>query len=266
TFVVVAAAIAAITILVPLPMREPLGPPRERPPGRALAAVGAELRSFVRGAFRAFTGSRDAFLAIPLALLPMGAYALSFSLQSNVAVEIGLSDRQIGTLGLLSTLLSGGFCVLGGHLSDRFGRRRTLAIFIAATALPTLALALVLNHHGWVMPVDPTAAGRPVAPGGLVLWFWLLVLAYAVTQGLMYGVGTAIFMDVTTPAVAATQFTAYMALTNAVFAYSSTWQGHAIDAWGYPATLGVDAAFGMVSLLVLRFMGPTRLERRRVEP
>lgn len=266
TFLVVAAAITAITILVPLPMREPPGPPRERPPGRLLAAVGAELRTFVRGAFRAFTGSRDALVAIPLALLPMGAYALSFSLQTNVGVEIGLSDRQIGTLGLLSTLISGGFCVLGGHLSDRFGRRRTLAIFIAATALPTLALALVLNHHGWILPVDPSAAGRPAAPESLVRWFWFLVLSYAVTQGLMYGVGTAIFMDVTTPAVAATQFTAYMALTNAVFAYSSTWQGHAIDAWGYPATLAVDAAFGMVSLLVLRFMGPTRLERRRAEP
>jgi D-beta-D-heptose 7-phosphate kinase/D-beta-D-heptose 1-phosphate adenosyltransferase len=70
--------------------------------------------------------------------------------------------------------------------------------------------------------------------------------------------GTAIFMDVTTPAVAATQFTAYMAMTNIVSSYTSTWQGHAITAWGYPATLWTDAAFGMVCLTILPLMGATR--------
>ena len=74
----------------------------------------------------------------------------------------------------------------------------------------------------------------------------------------MYGVGTAIFMDVTTPRVAASQFTAYMALTNVVYSYSSTWQGHATARWGYPVTLVLDGAFGLVCLLILPFMGALR--------
>jgi PAT family beta-lactamase induction signal transducer AmpG len=258
SFLVVAGAVALVTVLVPLPMREPPGVPRLRAAGSRAAAVAAEIGAFLRDALRAFTGSRAAMAAIPLALLPMGAYALSFSLQSNIAVEIGLDDREIGTLGMIGTLLAAASCVLGGWLSDRFGRRRTLAIFIVATGVPSVLLALVMQQAGWVMPVDPLTAGRAPAPDALVRWFWILVIGYSVAQGLMYGVGTAIFMDVTTPAVAATQFTAYMAMTNIVSSYTSTWQGHAITAWGYPATLWTDAAFGMVCLTILPLMGATR--------
>jgi len=105
------------------------------------------------------------------------------------------------------------------------------------------------------------APGRPPVPHDLVVTFWAMTLAYAVFQGLMYGVGTAIYMDVTTPSVAATQFTAYMALCNLVYSYTSNWQGHALIRWGYPATLTLDAAFGLVSLVLLPFMGRGRKAR-----
>jgi PAT family beta-lactamase induction signal transducer AmpG len=258
TFFFVAGAIALVTLLVPGPMREAAGPPRAPRTGPPLAAIGKEMARFARDAGRAFVGSRPAFVAIFLALLPMGAYALSLSLQSNLAVEMGLSDSQIGLLGICSTVLSASFCVLGGWLSDRFGRRRTLALFIAGTTIPTFAMALAMQRFGWVLPVSPTAPDRPPVPADLVATFWALTLGYAVFQGLMYGTGTAIYMDVTTPAVAATQFTAYMALCNVVYAYSSTWQGHALTRWGYPATLALDGAFGLVSILLLPFMGRPR--------
>jgi PAT family beta-lactamase induction signal transducer AmpG len=258
TFFFVAGVIALVTFLVPGPMREDSGPPRAPRPGAPLAAIGKEMGRFVRDAGRAFVGSRAAFLAIFLALLPMGAYALGLALLSNLAVELGLSDSQIGLLQICIAALSATFCVLGGWLSDRFGRRRTLALFIAGTTIPTFAMALAMQHFGWVLPVSPTAPDRPPVPADLVKAFWALTLVYAVFQGLMYGVGTAIYMDVTTPAVAATQFTAYMALCNLVYSYSSTWQGHALTRWGYPATLALDGAFGLVSILLLPFMGTPR--------
>jgi PAT family beta-lactamase induction signal transducer AmpG len=258
TFLFVAGMIALVTLLVPVPMREPAGPARAAILGSRLKAVTKELGRFVRDTARAFVGSRAATIAIFLALLPMGAYALSLSLQSNLAVELGLDDRKIGFLGLASTALSSTFCILGGWLSDRYGRRRTLAIFIAGTTVPTLAMAAAMHHFHWILPVSPLAPGRPVPSHELVQLFWGLVLAYAVFQGLMYGVGTAIYMDVTTPAVAATQFTAYMALCNIVYSYTSTWQGHALVRWGYPATLTLDAVFGLVSIALLPFMGRLR--------
>ena len=258
TFLFVAGAIALVTILVPLPMREAPGPPRAWAQGSRAIAIGKELASFVRSTGAAFLGSRPAFVAIFLALLPMGAYALSLALQSNLAVDLGLDDQHVGMLGMASTILSAGFCILGGWLSDRFGRRRTLAVFIAGTTIPTIALALAMQHFGWILPVNQLDPNRAVPPEALVSIFWGLVLAYAVFQGLMYGVGTAIYMDVTTPAVAATQFTAYMALCNIVYSYSSTWQGHALQQWGYPATLALDAAFGLLCLLLLPLMGRRR--------
>jgi len=258
SFLLVAGAIAAVTILVPLGMTEPARAERVRAQGAWFRAVGAELKDFAKGTIAAFRGTRAASLAIVLALLPMGAYTLSLSLQSNLAVELGLTDRQIGTLGFLSTALAALFCILGGWLSDRYGRRRTLAIFIAGTTVPVFILATQLQRFGWIMPVNPALPNRPLAGPELVVIFWGLTIAYSVFQGLMYGVGTAIFMDVTTPRVAASQFTAYMALTNVVYSYSSTWQGHATARWGYPVTLALDGAFGLVCLLILPFMGALR--------
>jgi PAT family beta-lactamase induction signal transducer AmpG len=258
TFLFVAAAIALVTLLVPLPMREAPGPPRAWGEGSRAVAVGRELKRFVRDAGAAFLGSRAAFVAIFLALLPMGAYALSLSLQANLAVDLGLDDRHVGLLGFASTILSAGFCILGGWLSDRFGRRRTLALFIAGTTIPTFALALVMQRFGWILPVNQLDPNRAVPPEALVSIFWGLTLSYSVFQGLMYGVGTAIYMDVTTRAVAATQFTAYMALCNIVYSYSSTWQGNALQRWGYPATLTIDAIIGLVCLLLLPLMGRKR--------
>jgi PAT family beta-lactamase induction signal transducer AmpG len=255
TFVFVAGLIALVTLLVPFPMREAPGP--ERPPSglSRLRTVAREIGVFVRGTGRAFLGSRAATIAIALALLPMGAYALSLPLQSNLAVELGLDDRRIGYLGLASSALGAVCCIFGGWLSDRFGRRRTLALFIAGTTLPTFAMGIAMAHYGWILPVSPQAPNRPIPAHELVTLFWSFTLVYAVFNGLMYGVGTAIFMDVTTPAVAATQFTAYMALCNLCYSYSAMWQGITLVRWGYPATLTIDGLLGLTCLALLPFMG-----------
>jgi len=57
-----------------------------------------------------------------------------------------------------------------------------------------------------------------------------------------------------TPRVAATQFTAYMALMNVSIGYSATGQGWAVEHWGYPLTLTADALFSLVCLACLPFM------------
>lgn len=258
TFFVVAAWILSVTLLIALPMREPKGPPREPVVGSKLAAIGDQLADFVVQTWRAFTGSRSAAFAVVFALLPAGAYSLGLALQSNLAVELGLSDPQFATLQLWSTVLSGGFCVLGGWLSDRFGRRLMLGLFIAGTVVPTLTLAAFMNAHRWILPVALDAPNRPVPAAELVSAFWAMSIVAAIFQGLRYGSGTAIYMDVTTPRVAATQFTAYMALSNFAISYSARWQGIAIERWGYPTTLLLDSAAGLVCLAVLPFLRPVR--------
>jgi MFS transporter, PAT family, beta-lactamase induction signal transducer AmpG len=254
TFYFVAASILAVTVFIVLPMKEPIVE-RAQAAGPKFAAAAAEMRAFAVDAFRSFVGRRGAFAGLFFNLLPPGAMCLGLSLQSNLAVELGLSDDKVAWLNLWSTVINAGFCVLGGWLSDRYGRRRMLFLFIAGTVLPVIYLMLELQHHGWVMPVDPNAANRPAVPPELVMALWIATLAYNVFNGLMYGTRSAIMMDVTNPRVAATQFTAYMALANLAIAFSAGWQGIAAETLGYPKTLLIDVIFGLACLLLLPFLG-----------
>jgi PAT family beta-lactamase induction signal transducer AmpG len=258
TYLFVVACILTITVFVVLPLREKPSAPAG---GRGPAGIGTELRRFAIEAWRAFTGSRAALVGVLAALLPAGAYALSLALQSNLAVELGLSDDQIARLNLVSALVYAPCCILGGWFSDRFGRRRTLALFAALTAVPTLYLAWVMWRAGWILPIDLKAASRPEPSTLLLVSFWAASIVYNVFQGLHYGIRSALFMDVTTPAVAATQFTAYMAMMNLCISYTAWWQGRAIERIGYPSTLLVDALLGLIGLLLLPLMRPRRSAR-----
>jgi PAT family beta-lactamase induction signal transducer AmpG len=221
------------------------------------AAIG-EVGTFVRDAWQAFTGTRAAWVGVFQALLPPGAFALGLALQSNLAVELGLNDTQVGVLNLWSTIVSALACVAGGWISDRFGRRKSLALFVFGTTLPTLYLAWVMQQNAWIMPVSTTMANRPVPAPALISVYWAMVIVYSVFQGLYYGTRAALFMDITTKRVAATQFTAYMALQNFVIWYTANWQGWLVERWGYPRTLLVDCLFGLVGIGLLPLMNPVR--------
>ncbi len=256
TFWFVAACLMAVAAFIVLPMREPDAPSRAAIIGSKIADAGRRMRVFAVDAFRSFLGSRGAYTGLWYALLPFGAMCLGLALQSNLAVELGMSDDQVAWLNLWSTLVNGVCCVLGGWLSDRYGRRLTLTVFTALMSLPVVYLAYELQRHGWVMPVSINAANRPVVPAALLFSFWVATLVYNVFNGLMYGIHTALLMDVTNPRVAATQFTAYMAMMNLAISYSASWQGIAIEAWGYPTTMLVDAVFGLSGLLLVPFVKP----------
>ena len=246
SFVLVAAAILAVTGFIVLPMKEALAQ-GGAPVTVGLRAAGAEMKRFAVDSFRSFIGTRGAFSGVFFALLPAGAMSLGLALQSNLAVELGMSDDDVAWLNLAFTLLAAAGMVVGGLLSDRLGRRRTLLVYMLGMSPPVLYLMWVLQQHGYVMP---RAVGGPVMPE-LVTALWIASLWYAVFQGLMYGTRSAIMMDITNPKVAATQFTAYMAMMNLAISIAATWQGLAIEAWGYPITLLVDAITGLLCLLLL---------------
>ena len=255
-FVFVAACIALVTVFIVLPLKEPSTPLAERR-AAGLASAAREMRRFSVEAFRSFLGTRGAFAGLFFALLPAGAVSLGLALQSNLAVEIGMTDNSVAWLSLWTNVVSAGCMVLGGLLSDRYGRRRTLFVYLALMSLPVLYLMGVLTEYQWIMPSGMGGTEKRVAPAALVTAMWVATLTYAVALGLMYGTRSAIFMDVTNPAVAATQFTAYMAMMNLAIAYSATWQGIAIEALGYPNTLLIDALTGLLCLAVLPFIAPS---------
>ena len=192
TYFFVAASILAITVFVVLPLREKAMTEAEATIHAARNIV-EELKRFVREAWIAFTGSRAAWVGVIAALLPAGAYALSLALQSNLAVELGLDDDAIAQLNVVCTLVNAVCCILGGWLSDRFGRRSTLALFVALTIVPTLWLAWVMWKAGWIMPVEIDTPNRPHPSTALIFTFWAACIVYNVFQGLYYGIRTALY-------------------------------------------------------------------------
>ncbi|HEU4458583.1 MAG TPA: MFS transporter [Methylibium sp.] len=258
TFFFVAGAISLVTTLVVWPMDERVTASAQPGPvaivGSKLAHAGREMKTFAVSTFRSFVGTRGAFNGLWFCLLPPGAMALGLALQSSLAVELGMRDDQIANLNLWCALTNAACCVLGGRWSDRYGRRRTLFVYIAGMSLPIWWLGWELARLGWIMPVSATMANRPEVPAALVTSLWITSIVYNVFQGLMYGTRAAIMMDVTNPRVAATQFTAYMAMMNLAIAYSAQWQGIAAEAFGYPRTLLIDGLYGLLCLVFLPFL------------
>ncbi|MBB5205373.1 PAT family beta-lactamase induction signal transducer AmpG [Inhella inkyongensis] len=266
TFFFVAGAILAVSTFIVLPMKEAVVVAAA---GLTTEAAGAlnnaqrglrhalgEMKAFSVEAFRSFLGTRGAYAGLWSSLLPAGAMSLGLALQSNLAVELGQNDEQVATLQLWSNVLSAAAMILGGWMSDRLGRRLTLSIFFALMSVPVLYLAQVLQAHGYVMP--RTEATRGFIDPALISALWVCTLAYNVAMGLEYGVRQANLMDVTNPKVAATQFTAYMAMSNLAIAVSATWQGQAIEAFGYPITLTLDAFVGLLVIGTVPLLKPAQ--------
>lgn len=224
--------------------------------GANLAEVGRAVSAYVKTALAAVFGSTRSIAAVALALLPASAMALGLALQSALAVEIGLTDEQIATLGLLGAIGAASGSVLGGLISDKLGHRRTLAVYVGLTILPTALLAWQMQQVGWIVALSPEDAAGRIAPTSLVSAFWGVTIFYGFASGLTYGTRMAIFMSVCTPAVAATQFTAYMAGANLAISYSAAWQGTSVERWGYPTTLALDCLAAIAGLLVLPLVGP----------
>lgn len=262
--VLTAASILAVTTFVVLPMKEATaqalavragdaGPPAPTAAWRWAQAT-AEMRGFAVQAFRSFLGSRAALAGVGFALLPAGAMSLSLALQSNLAVELGMTDAGVASLSLWTNLLSGAAMVAGGLLADRLGRRRMLGLFMALQSVPVLLLAWLLWQQGYVMPREPGAPPLDT----LITMLVVCTLLFNIPFGLMYGTRSAVMMDITDPRVAGTQFTSYMAMMNLAIAFSATWQGLSIEALGYPATLVLDALLGLCCLALLPWLTPAQ--------
>ncbi len=260
SFVMVALSILLVTGFIVLPMKEALAQRLEQqeagtaaeaePPRATLSQAASEMKAFAVQSFRSFLGSRGAFSAMFFGLLPVGAMCLGLALQSNLAVEFGMNDEGVALLNLWCTIVGAVSMVVGGMLSDKLGRRRMLGLYIVLMSGPVLYLWWQMRLNGYDMP---RPSNSPAVPA-LITALWIASISYNVFNGMMYGTRAAIFMDVTNPKVAATQFTAYMALMNLAIAIAATWQGVVSEAFGYRWTLLIDVATGLICLLVLPMM------------
>ncbi len=213
--------------------------------GRILGAMLTRLKTYVRdlglGFFRSGPGP---LVGVFFALAPAGALALGLALGSTMMVDLGMSEEQIARLNIYTTVVAAVGCVLGGWVSDRLGHRKMLAIWYALTAVPTYWLSTQF-------------AGSSGMEGVSVQTYTWAAVGYAFTSGLLSGTSIAVFMGLTSPFVAATQFSGYMALKNLMYSYSSSWQGRFADLHGYAATMRLDVILALLPLVALPFLKPS---------
>ena len=244
----------AILVFTQLFVRDPaLDQPGDNPVGNlvresiaAIKRIGMEL---FNGMFRSGKGP---MVGVLFALTPIGAMSLTNAIGTTLQVDFGLVDSDIAQISLYSTILAGIGCVIGGFLGDRFGLRKMIALFYAASAIPVIYLAMRWG-------ADPTL------PAISKTEFFACFLAAGLTTGLHYGIAAGVFMGLTNPAVAATQFTGFMALQNISITIANNWQGQVAENINYSTVLWIDAFLVIIPILVLPFMTP-REAKEEVTP
>lgn len=262
TFWFVAASILTVTVSVSLSLREQPTASASVVEG-SLSQATTEVKAYLAEAFRSVFANRTAIIALVICLLPAGALFLGMQLHTALAKRLAYTNTELANLAFFSTVVPCIFCVIGGYLSDKVGRRLSLGVYILLTIVPTLWMANTLYFElGWVDFGSSTADSPANIPESVKSTFWTVVLLHSAIQGLIYGTRIAMFMDIANPEVAGTQFTAYMAMQNVVLSYTAMWQGEAITRYGYPATLRFDCAIGIVAILLLPFLDLSGARKR----
>ena len=202
------------------------------------ATIAHFTRELIVGFFKSGSGPKFGVL---FALLPLGAMTLSIATSQTLQVDYGLTDTEIAQINLYGTILSGIGCVVGGWIADKLGHRLMLVIYYGLTVLPTLYFAFATGGDAGIHGISYVS-------------FFAASLIYALVYGFHYGTSAAIFMGLTNPVIAATQFTGFMALRNLTISYTSSWQGYAVDAWGYSTVFYLDSALVILPILVIPFL------------
>ena len=221
---VIGALIAWILVALTAAVRlQELEPPREG--ARAFAtAVAAMLRL------------RTTWLGLAFALVSGAAFEATGQLAGPYLVDRGVASGTIGLFfGILvvAAMLAGGLA--GGLLADRWGRTQT-----AASALAGFVTAIVL-----LSVADLGGAAATNIRLGLLTLMYLFV-------GQFIASSYAIFMDLTHPRVGATQFSAFMAATNACESWTVWSAGLIVASHGYPAAFLTMCAVSLLGLPLLR--------------
>jgi PAT family beta-lactamase induction signal transducer AmpG len=205
--------------------------------GRLRREVVGFLKELYTSFLQSGSGPRVGLL---FAVLPVGSMALAYATLSTIQVDYGLDQNQIARVAVSNTIAAAVGCLVGGLLGDRFGIQRMLGLFLVLTAVPTLYLA-----------VQIATVGLQQVPIGLLAG---VIVIHGLLYGMTFGVHKAVFMGMTNPAVAATQFTAFMAMGNVAISYSNFWQGMVAERYGYAAVLFLDALVMLLPLALVPFL------------
>ena len=217
----------AALLLVSLAFR-PGSSPRSAEPARMRRFLGHLRRAGAKRSFR---------YALLFALIAGAGFEATGILAGPFLIDRGFGKGAVGAFYALPSvvaMIAG--AIAGGVAADRLGKRRTVAVSLLALSASIAALAGI---------------ARIPAAGG---WVWAGLSATYLGIGLFTAASYALFMDLTDPALGATQFSAFMGATNLCEAWAANLGGRLAGAWGYPTALIVMAVVCLPALLLLSGM------------
>jgi predicted MFS family arabinose efflux permease len=183
---------------------------------------------------------RATWFALVFALIGGAAFEAAGALAGPFMIDRGVAKESIGTFFAGPTvvaMLAGG--IIGGRISDKWGRVRSVALFLGGVIVCVCALTAV-----------------PAAADARVLFTVYGALYFCI--GLFTASSYALFMDLTDARAGATQFTAFMAATNACEAWATWGGGRLVENNGYAAAFAAMAAVSVAGLLALALLGRAR--------
>jgi predicted MFS family arabinose efflux permease len=131
--------------------------------------------------------------------------------------------------GVFSGIVSALGCIFGGYGADRMDRKTAYALYGLLMALSTVAMALAPRTEAMYV---------------------VFTLIYAFIQGLTYAGFTAVVLETIGLGAAATKYNLYASLSNMPIAYMTVVDGWAHARWGAAGLLNIEAAFGVVGIIV----------------
>jgi MFS transporter, PAT family, beta-lactamase induction signal transducer AmpG len=208
---------------------------RESPlPAQRPRLLGLTLRVF---------STRIVLLAAAFALVVDLADSLTFPLSYPLfRNQLGFSEQQVASLATIGGLASALGSLLGGALGDRLGCRRTLL----GASLGVAGLNLAFSACRGLWGHFPVLLSYTIVEG--------------IAVGVVYSTMLALFMDLTNPRVAATQFQMYMALLNVKDAWAQKLGGRLAERMSAPAMFGLGAIVEVLPLLLLPWLDARRAQ------
>lgn len=232
TFVVVLLILLttfSMSLVMLLPQKELV--PIETSPSKRLREIGAAMWHMV--------SRRNTWLGMYFGAVGGAAFKSLEVFYGPYLVDRGVAQDSIGwfsMIPMIGMMILGS--LLGGWLTDRGGVKKTVGGALALLSLAVIALGLADQFSG--VRVEYYA-------------FPLLAIA-ALGIGIFTASSYALFMNLTEPKIAATQFSAFMGSTNGCESWSAYVSGLIIASYGYASAMFTMAIVSLLTIPVLWFL------------
>jgi len=182
--------------------------------------------------------SRLTWLGLAFALTGGAAFEAAGAVAGPMLIDAGAAKARVGDFYAVPVVAALALGALGGGaVSDRLGRIRTVSGMLAGVAACVTLVALAYR----------------VSPGSVALLFVTLGVLYFFI-GAFTASSYALFMDLTDPALGATQFSAFMGATNLCEVWAGFTVGQLAGRFDYAVALWILAAVSLLATPILLYL------------